>query len=39
VAEAAVETVAAAPQTFDMGVLAAIAAVTAAAGYAVSKKR
>ena len=39
VAEAAVETVAAAPQTFDMGVLAAIAAITAAAGYAVSKKR
>ncbi len=39
VAEAAVETVVAAPQTFDMGVLAAIAAITAAAGYAVSKKR
>jgi len=39
VAEAAVEIVAAAPQTFDMGVLAAIAAVTAAAGYAVSRKR
>ena len=30
---------AAAPQTFDMGIIAAIAAVTAAAGYAVSKKR
>jgi len=29
----------AAPQTFDMGVIAAVAAVVSAAGYAVSKKR
>ena len=28
-----------APQTFDMGVIAAAAAVVSAAGYAVSKKR
>ena len=32
VAEAVVETVANAPQTFDMGVIAAIAAITAASG-------
>ena len=34
-----VEAPAAAPQTFDMGVIAAIAAVVSAAGYALSKKR
>ena len=31
--------VTAAPQTFDMGVIAAVAAVVSAAGYAISKKR
>lgn len=36
---AAEETTAAAPQTFDMGIVAAVAAVVSAAGYAVSKKR
>ena len=30
---------AAAPQTFDAGVIAAVAAVVSAAGYALSKKR
>lgn len=33
------EDIAAAPQTFDMGVIAAVAAIVSAAGYAVSKKR
>lgn len=37
VSEAVVET--AAPQTFDVGVIAAVVAVVSAAGYAVSKKR
>ena len=37
--EVAVEEVAVAPQTFDMGVIAAVAAVVSAAGYAISKKR
>ena len=35
----AVEEVVAAPQTFDAGVIAAVAAVVSAAGYALSKKR
>jgi len=40
VAEEVVEdTAAAAPQTFDAGVIAAVAAIVSAAGYAVSKKR
>ena len=38
VAEEVVETVAA-PQTFDAGVIAAVAAIVSAAGYAISKKR
>lgn len=38
VAEAEAETVAPAPQTFDAGIIAAIAAVVSAAGYAVAKK-
>ncbi len=38
VADAAAETVAA-PQTFDAGIVAAVAAVVSAAGYAISKKR
>ncbi|MBR4960696.1 MAG: hypothetical protein IKY52_07355 [Clostridia bacterium] len=37
--EPVVEDIAAAPQTFDMGVIAAVAAVVSAAGYAISKKR
>ena len=37
-AEAVAETVTAAPQTFDMGIVAAIAAIVSAAGYAVAKK-
>ncbi|MBR4959753.1 MAG: hypothetical protein IKY52_02535 [Clostridia bacterium] len=37
--EVVVEDIAAAPQTFDMGVIAAVAAIISAAGYAVSKKR
>ena len=36
---AAVEDVAGAPATFDAGVIAAVAAIISAAGYAVSKKR
>ncbi len=36
---AAAPAVAAAPQTFDAGVIAAVAAIVSAAGYAVSKKR
>ncbi len=41
VAETVAEVVeeAAAPQTFDMGVIAAVAAVVSAAGYVISKKR
>lgn len=39
VVEEVADDVAAAPQTFDMGVIAAAAAVVSAAGYAVSKKR
>jgi hypothetical protein len=39
VEEVVVEEIAAAPQTFDMGVIAAVIAVVSAAGYAVSKKR
>ena len=35
----AVEEVVVAPQTFDLGVIAAIAAIVSAAGYAISKKR
>ena len=38
VAEAAAETVVEAPKTFDAGVIAAIAAVISAAGYACAKK-
>ncbi|MBE6614911.1 MAG: hypothetical protein E7631_06370 [Ruminococcaceae bacterium] len=34
-----VEDTAAAPQTFDAGVIAAVAAIVSAAGYAISKKR
>ena len=37
-AEAVAETVTAAPQTFDMGIVAAVAAIVSAAGYAVAKK-
>ncbi|MBQ3592519.1 MAG: hypothetical protein II979_11310 [Clostridia bacterium] len=33
------EEIAAAPQTFDAGVIAAVCAVVSAAGYALSKKR
>ncbi len=33
------EEIAAAPQTFDAGVIAAVCAIVSAAGYAVSKKR
>ena len=33
------DTAAAAPQTFDAGVIAAVAAIVSAAGYAISKKR
>lgn len=39
VVDAAAETTVAAPQTFDAGVIAAVAAIVSAAGYAVSKKR
>lgn len=39
VVDAATPAVAAAPQTFDAGVIAAVAAIVSAAGYAVSKKR
>lgn len=39
VATDAVEEIAAAPQTFDAGVIAAVCAVVSAAGYALSKKR
>lgn len=39
VADAATEDVVAAPQTFDAAIVAAVAAVVSAAGYAVSKKR
>lgn len=38
-AEDTAATEAAAPQTFDMGIVAAVAAVVSAAGYALSKKR
>ena len=38
VAEAAAETVVEAPKTFDAGVIAAIAAIVSAAGYACVKK-
>ena len=37
-AETVAETVTAAPQTFDMGIIAAVAAIVSAAGYAVAKK-
>ena len=37
--EETVEEIAAAPATFDAGVIAAAAAVVSAAGYALSKKR
>lgn len=37
-AEAVAETVTPAPKTFDMGIVAAIAAIVSAAGYAVAKK-
>ena len=35
---AAAETTVAAPQTFDAAIIAAVAAIVSAAGYAVSKK-
>ena len=38
-AGAVVEDVAGAPQTFDMGIVAAVAAIVSAAGYMLSKKR
>ncbi len=37
--DVAADAPAAAPQTFDMGVIAAVAAIVSAAGYAISKKR
>lgn len=39
VVDTVVDTLAAAPQTFDAGVIAAVAAIVSAAGYAISKKR
>jgi len=39
VVEEVVEEAVTAPQTFDAGVIAAVAAVVSAAGYVVSKKR
>jgi len=39
VATETAEEIAAAPQTFDAGVIAAVCAVVSAAGYALSKKR
>ncbi|MBQ8400623.1 MAG: hypothetical protein IJX14_01710 [Clostridia bacterium] len=39
VVEGAADAEAAAPQTFDAGVIAAVAAIVSAAGYAISKKR
>ena len=39
VVDAVVDAPAAAPQTFDAGVIAAVAAIVSAAGYAISKKR
>ena len=38
VAEAAAETTTEAPKTFDAGIIAAVAAIVSAAGYAISKK-
>ncbi|MBR4073954.1 MAG: hypothetical protein IKK22_00890, partial [Firmicutes bacterium] len=38
VVEEVVEAPAAAPQTFDAGVIAAVAAIVSAAGYAIAKK-